>query len=143
MSQKRAWTLVCCHILFTNKVHLYLAQRILTYLETLLMGKVQTLDRNRKFWKKLGWFTHTGCSCSKHLFLCQLTQNMKSWFDRNSTFIVFYTFLLRKSKYSPTQLEDAARKTKFWEFLSNQDVFFGIIDENRSTSTNGNLKGYT
>ena len=57
--------LVCCHILFTNEVHLYLAQRILTNLETLLMGKVQTSDRNWKFWKELG----LGCSSSETLIL--------------------------------------------------------------------------
>ena len=50
----------------------------------------------------------SGCFFQKHLFLRQLMQNMTSWLDRNSTFIVFLHFCVQKIKPQP---EDADCKT--------------------------------
>ena len=46
------------------------------------------------------------------LFLCQITQNVTSWFKKNSTFFVYIC------------LPNAARKTIYVEFLSNYCVIF-------------------
>ena len=82
-------------------------------------------------------FSGTGCSFSEPLILASINPKYHIVISQKFSIYIlfFYTFLFRKSKQSPSQLEDATSKTKNVEFLSHQDViFFLLIYEIKSTS---------
>ena len=70
----------------------------------------------------------TGCNFSETLILTSTItqQNMTSWFDRNSTNIVFLHFFVQKIKTLSHSLRLGMPHTKqlILEFLSNDDVIF-------------------